>query len=70
MKWEWIDFDKMLYHVPYDKNKSKKIIMSPMTLLLQTHLMKLTPENKGYIFKGTGSTGHISSTGIDFNGET
>jgi len=66
MRWEWLNFDKMTYQVPSDNNKSKKMIIAPMTLLLQTHLMELNPKNTGYIFTGTGSTGYISSTGIDF----
>ncbi len=66
MKWEWLNFDKMVYQVPSDNNKSKKMIIAPMTLLLQIHLMKLDPQDSGYIFRGNGSTGYISSTGIDF----
>jgi len=38
-----------------------------MTLLLQTHLMQLIPQDSGYIFRGNGSTSYISSTGIRRN---
>ena len=37
-----------------------------MTLLLQTYLMQLIPQDSGYIFRGNGSTSYISSTGIHF----
>ncbi|GEM_PF-5807022 len=66
MKVEWLDFDNMVYHIPSDQNKSKKIITAPMTELLKDALLSMDLEKSGYIFKGTGSSGHISSTGIDF----
>jgi integrase len=66
MRSEWLDFDKMVYQVPYDNNKSKKMIIAPMTLLLKDALEALDLDPTGYIFKGNGSTGYISSTGIDF----
>jgi integrase len=66
MRSEWLDFDKMVYQVPYDNNKSNKMIIAPMTLLLKNALEDLELSDTGYIFQGTSSTGYISSTGIDF----
>ena len=66
MRSEWLNFDKMVYKIPYDNNKSKKMIIAPMTLLLKDALDALALDDTGYIFKGKGSTGYISSTGIDF----
>jgi integrase len=66
MRSEWLDFDKMVYQVPYDNNKSKKTIIAPMTLLLKDALNTLDLNDSGYIFQGTSTTGYISSTGIDF----
>ena len=37
-----------------------------MTLLLKDALDALNLDSTGYIFKGNGSTGYISNTGIDF----
>ena len=66
MRSEWLYFDKLIYKVPYDNNKSKNMIIAPMTLLLKNALEALDLDPTGYIFKGNGSTGYISSTGIDF----
>ena len=66
MRSEWLDFNKMVYQVPYDNNKSKKTIIAPMTLLLKDALDTLDLNDSGYIFQGTSATGYISSTGIDF----
>ena len=68
MRIEWLDMDNMVYRIPADQNKTKRIITAPMTDLLRDAIlgMPIDINSKGYIFTGTGSSGHISSTGIDF----
>lgn len=66
MRWEWIDFHYMHYLIPAEKNKGQKMINAPMTVFLKDALENIGIKEEGFIFEGTGITGHIGSTGIDY----
>lgn len=67
MRWEYIDFDNMLYRVPGEINKTSREILAPMTELLKRALENHGVHEGGFVFDGNSGSGHISSTGIDFH---
>ena len=66
MRWEWIDFHYMHYLIPAENNKGQKMISAPMTVFLKDALENIGIKEEGFIFEGTGITGHIGSSGIDY----
>jgi len=65
-RWEWLRLHDMEYRIPGEYTKSGKEIVAPITKLLRDALEKFGIKEEGYVFEGRGETGHVSSTGIDF----
>lgn len=63
MEWDNIDFDAMLYHVPFERNKIRKNMEYPMTPLLATELQKLPKLDKCVFISKLGK--NLSNGGID-----
>ncbi|UFH59807.1 tyrosine-type recombinase/integrase [Sulfurovum mangrovi] len=65
-RWEWLHLHDMEYVIPGKYTKSGKDIIAPITNLLKDALERYGIREEGFVFVGNGQTGHISSTGIDF----
>lgn len=65
-RWEWLHLHAMEYRIPGEYTKSGKEIVAPVTRLLLDALERYGVKNEGFVFWGSGQTGHVSSTGIDF----
>lgn len=66
MRWEWLDFDNMVYRIPSEISKTSKDVIAPVTELLKDALEKHGVKNSGFVFEGSGESGYVSSAGVDF----